>query len=456
MITQGRIRVWALWLSDALSIALCWFFVLVAYKLSGFGDYQVSAYLAVWPVVFVFTGINWVARLYHGRGLYPGVSLDPVEEFRRLVLSAMATHVLVMAFYGFQHRGEAISRFVLVVSGLLLTLLAQPMRNWVRALLFRTGIGQIPACVIGDGSACERIKRLFSTNTHYGFSIVRTFRHNEMEALLEFSRREGVRHLFCCYGDERYFRVQMPVLARSFDFIEYLPTAQSFSIAGSSAISVGSLGGLEMVNQRRLRFLRFEKSALDYALAFVLFVFTLPLFVLVPVLVKLTSRGPVFYRAERLGKGGCPIRVWKFRSMYADADKRLEKILAEDPAAAAEWAANFKLQDDPRITPFGRFLRKTSIDELPQLFNVFTGEMSLIGPRPIVSAEVSHYGSDYEIFASVKPGVTGLWQVSGRSDCGYDERVALDVHYILNWSPWMDVWVLERTVLSVLTMRGAV
>ena len=185
------------------------------------------------------------------------------------------------------------------------------------------------------------------------------------------------------------------------------------------------------------------------------FIMLSPFFVVVPLLVKLTSRGPVFYRQSRLGKEGRHIRVWKFRSMYADADKRLKSILDSDPAMKAEWDANFKLADDPRVTPLGRFLRRTSIDEFPQIFNVFAGDMALVGPRPIVEKEVEYYGDAYPVFSSVKPGITGLWQASGRSDTDYARRVALDVHYVLNWSPWMDIWILFRTVYAVVFMRGA-
>ena len=196
-------------------------------------------------------------------------------------------------------------------------------------------------------------------------------------------------------------------------------------------------------------------SLLDKALAVVAFALLLPFFVIVPVLVKLTSPGPVFYRQKRLGKNGREIRVWKFRSMYVDADERLNRILAEDPKRKAEWEATFKLADDPRVTPLGRFLRKTSIDEFPQLFNVFTGEMALVGPRPIVEAEVPLYGRAYSTFSSVEPGITGLWQSSGRSGTDYPRRVALDVYYVLNWSPWLDLWIMKKTIGAVLFMRGA-
>lgn len=142
--------------------------------------------------------------------------------------------------------------------------------------------------------------------------------------------------------------------------------------------------------------------------------------------------------------------------MYQDADRRLSEILSRNPSLAKEFAENFKLKSDPRITRLGKFLRKTSLDELPQFLNVFRGEMALVGPRPIVQKEVALYGGDYEVFRRVRPGITGLWQCSGRSETDYTRRVALDTYYILNWSPWMDLWICLRTATSVLFMKGAV
>ena len=181
----------------------------------------------------------------------------------------------------------------------------------------------------------------------------------------------------------------------------------------------------------------------------------LPFFVVIPLLIKLTSRGPVFYRHLRIGQGGREFRIWKFRSMYADADARLAEMLAKNPKMKDEYESDFKLTHDPRVTPLGRFLRRTSLDELPQLFNVFLGQMSMIGPRPIVQEEVEKYGASYAGLSSVKPGITGLWQISGRSDTGYARRVEFDTYYALNWSPWLDLWILLRTIFAVLLMRGA-
>jgi Undecaprenyl-phosphate galactose phosphotransferase WbaP len=268
------------------------------------------------------------------------------------------------------------------------------------------------------------------------------------------SRRLGVKILVACQ-DDRVFKTQIEEFTSWFTFIEYMPTASAFPVFGAQPVAFDGVGGLEMVNQRRMKAMRLGKSILDFSLSLLAFVCFMPLFALLPLLIKLTSRGPVFYRAMRLGKGGRPIRVWKFRSMYADADERLASLLESDPALKAEFEANFKLANDPRVTPFGRFLRKTSLDEIPQLFNVFSGEMALIGPRPIVEREVPYYGKAYSVFSSVKPGITGLWQASGRSDTDYARRVALDSYYVLNWSPWLDIWILFRTVGAVLFMRGA-
>lgn len=442
-------------LADAVCISLCWLVAVQGYKLFDRAAYHSTAYFRAWPVILMFTGINWIARLYHGRGSYPGMPLPQVEEFRRLVLSALATHLLVMAFLGFGHRVADISRVVLIVAGVLSAVLAPLFRDTARLLMARFGIGQIPAFLVGGGSAANALLRMFASSPYWGFRIVRRFSKEELRDIVPEARKTDVKHIFCCYKDDRYFRAQMPEFVHQFSFIEYLPTSASFPIADARVLDVGGLGGLELVNQQRLKLLRVEKRLLDLSFSILILLFSLPIFIIVPLLIKLTSRGPVFYRAKRLGKKGRTIYVWKFRSMYVDADARLAELLAKNESMRKEFKHNFKLKKDPRITPLGRFLRKTSIDELPQLINVFMHDMALIGPRPIVEKEIHYYGKAYELFSSIRPGVTGLWQVSGRSDVDYDARVALDVRYILNWSPWLDLWIVLRTVAAVVKMNGS-
>ena len=320
-------------------------------------------------------------------------------------------------------------------------------------IAFRFDGARIPVILSGEGDLVRQLGRSIGSDAYLGFRVAATVGTDVSEVLAAADRlRVGM--LVTCV-DPRLLRCHMAELVTRFSHIEYMPSGSSFPVSGGQIVSFDGVGGIEMVNQRHFRALRMEKQILDRALALAAFVALSPFFVVVPVLVKLTSRGPVFYRQDRLGKRGRPIRVWKFRSMYADADERLKAILESDPARRAEWEASFKLKDDPRVTPLGRFLRKTSIDEFPQLFNVFSGDMALVGPRPIVEKEVRYYGSAYDTFASVKPGITGLWQASGRSDTDYARRVALDVHYVLNWSPWMDIWIRFRTVYAVVFMRGA-
>ena len=183
--------------------------------------------------------------------------------------------------------------------------------------------------------------------------------------------------------------------------------------------------------------------------------FLLPLMLAVALAIWVQDRGPVLFAHRRVGLGGRSFYCLKFRSMALDAEARLQSLLANDPVAAAEWAADHKLRNDPRVTPLGAFLRKTSLDELPQLFNVLKGEMSLVGPRPIVDAEIVRYGRRFNDYCRVKPGITGLWQVSGRNDVSYRTRVAMDAVYAKHKSGRLDVWILAATIPAVLARKGS-
>ena len=197
------------------------------------------------------------------------------------------------------------------------------------------------------------------------------------------------------------------------------------------------------------------KRALDIFGAGVGLVLLAPFFLIVALLVR-ADGGPAFFAHQRVGRGGKLFGCLKFRSMVVDSQTRLEALLASDPAARAEWEATRKLKNDPRITPIGRFLRSTSLDELPQLINVLRGDMSLVGPRPVLEAEIDrYYGASAAHYMAVRPGITGLWQVSGRSETSYESRVALDVTYVSRPSLLADLSILLRTPIAVLSRRGA-
>ncbi len=192
--------------------------------------------------------------------------------------------------------------------------------------------------------------------------------------------------------------------------------------------------------------------SIDLVASFTGLVLLLPLFALVTLWIRLDSPGPVLFSQVRIGRRGRPFRCWKFRSMYMDAEVRKNALMDDNEM---EGGTTFKMKRDPRITRVGRFIRKASIDELPQLWNVFTGDMALVGPRPPVPAEVAVYGAEQRKRLSVKPGITCIWQVTGRSDIPFEQQVALDLQYISERSLWLDIKILLMTVPAVLFARGA-
>jgi len=195
--------------------------------------------------------------------------------------------------------------------------------------------------------------------------------------------------------------------------------------------------------------------AIDVTVAFMAVLLLLPLLLVIVVALKLTSPGPILFAHRRIGKGGQVFPCYKFRSMIVNSAEVLERHLAECPEAHAEWLRDQKLRNDPRITPLGRILRETSLDELPQLFNVLRGDMSLVGPRPIVDEEAFRYAHRFAAYKRVRPGLTGLWQVSGRSDASYAARVKFDTVYVRSWSLPLDIAILLRTVRVVLKREGS-
>ncbi|MGA9485709.1 MAG: sugar transferase [Methylocella sp.] len=213
-------------------------------------------------------------------------------------------------------------------------------------------------------------------------------------------------------------------------------------LLGQSKVAPYSIGGK-------------SKRIFDVIIASITLIVFLPLFAFVVLLLKLTDPGPVIFRHIRVGQGGRRFACFKFRSMVLDSDKVLKALLESDPAARKEWDRTQKLANDPRITPVGKFLRQSSLDELPQLINVIRGDMSLVGPRPIVPSELTRYGDKLSLYLLARPGITGIWQVSGRNDCGYDRRIEMDANYVRNWRFSTDFVILLRTLGAVLAQRGS-
>lgn len=213
---------------------------------------------------------------------------------------------------------------------------------------------------------------------------------------------------------------------------------------------------IKLENQLNSILAKFLKALTDYVCVVFIIILLSPLLLILSIIIKLTSKGPLLYYQERIGKHGQTFKVWKFRSMCVDADKKLAELLESDANLRDEWNKYFKLKNDPRITPIGHFLRKYSLDEFPQLFNVLIGNMSLVGPRPFLKGEIEEINpSLLPLYAQVKPGLTGLWQVSGRNNTDRHKRIQIDVWYLHNWSLGLDLLILLNTPFAVLSGRGA-
>lgn len=210
----------------------------------------------------------------------------------------------------------------------------------------------------------------------------------------------------------------------------------------------------EMIEVRSGIIYRFIKRTFDFIISGLSLILLSPIFLLIAVLIKFDSKGKVFYKHKRIGKNGEYIYLYKFRSMYSDSKERLEKML-EDPKIRKEWEENYKLDNDPRITKIGSFLRKTSLDELPQLFNILVGDMSIVGPRPIIDDEIKKYGSNKDKLLSVTPGLTGWWACNGRSCTSYEDRMKLELYYVDHRSILLDIKVIIKTAISVIKKDGA-
>jgi Undecaprenyl-phosphate galactose phosphotransferase WbaP len=394
-------------------------------------------------------------------GLYPGIGLHSVVELRQ---SATAVFLLFGAFALAEwFRGDSLGfLLVLVLAGGMATVAVPLMRVLTRRLSSRIPGWMHPMLVIGAEQAVRRIVGYFDDHPGLGLRPIPLYldssaapptvaissqarEHDAMCAALALGGAES--------GLEESFLVRY--CASLFPSLVVIPGTGVLPSLWTRATDVGGVVGVQTGTSLLRPGPRALKRTLDCTVAIAVGVLTLPLLAVTALAIKLTSRGPLFYGQRRIGRGRREFTAWKFRTMHANADEILQQYLSSDLSLRREWARDHKLRNDPRVTLVGKLLRRTSLDELPQLWNILRGEMSLVGPRPIVSQEIPKYGQEFGMYLSVPPGLSGLWQVSGRNRTTYEERVAFDSYYVENWSVWLDVYILARTVTAVLTADGA-
>lgn len=398
-------------------------------------DKSLEDFFDLYIIFIAIIGMFWYDGLYTKR-------FDFWHESRLIIRSLFFTFFIVMTYLAITKSVEDFSRFVIVFIFIYSSILLPIFKIIIKKMLFKIGIWQRGAKIYGDDEFLQ--KEIFN-NPYLGYldsnsKMAKTIFINAKKLKSDTLRRIIDKEI------------------RSRHEVIFIPMVEGYELSQSFVYELSNTRTnlIEIKNRLKSKYRVAIQQVFNYTLAILLLPILLPIIGILAFLIKRESPGPIFFAHNRIGKNAKTIPTLKFRSMYSDAKERLEKLLAEDKNIKEEWEKNFKLKDDPRVTKIGNIMRKTSLDELPQIFNVLKGEMNFVGPRPVIQQEIDqYYKSDAEYYLMVKPGITGLWQVSGRSDTDYDFRVSTDKWYVINWSLWLDIVILFKTIRVVFKREGA-
>lgn len=431
-------------------------------EVPAFGFYRNLAFvlIALWLVVFRLFG------LYDGKHLFSGV-----YEYGQ-VFNACTLGVMMVIFYSFLDPTFIVARAWIALAWLLVSvevILGRFIFRRAVQELRKQGYLMTQAVMVGANAEGEAIAHQLYGNYKTGINLV-GFIDNKMEKGKEvlpgvpvLGNLSAIQSIIKRYGVKELI-VSSTALSRHelLDLFQAFGVAENVTIRLSSGlyemittgVEVQDVGNVPLMSLNKARLTGNEvlmKRILDIVGSLAALFMFLPFMVVIAIAVAIDSPGPIFHKRRVVGAGGTPFDAFKFRSMYIDGNERL----ARHPELQRELEETQKIKNDPRVTRVGKFIRRTSMDEIPQFFNVLRGEMSLVGPRMITETERAMYGKWRTNLVTVKPGITGLWQVSGRSDVSYEQRVALDMQYIRNYSIWFDIYLLWQTIPAVLQKRGA-
>ncbi len=446
----------------ALAIALT-SVVLVRYYAGG--QFTLDIYAQLWPVLGLFIiGYAWA-------GLYPGIPYNPITELRRVFFVTAAVYLLLGSVTFITRDAETYSRLIFLTASVLSVFTIIGGRAITRAVCAHRPWWGHSVVILGGGRTGRRIVKLLRRKPGIGLkpiailddtptprpSFAGTPTIHGIDRAVDLAKQHP--HLF--------FMVVIAVFPRKklidllddhqhlFRHLIVLPDFHGISSLGVVAHDFQGTLGIA-VQQRLLDWRRRAfKRLLDILAVLAISPFVLPIMILIAIVVGIQTRGKIFFGQQRIGLDGKPFTAWKFRTMLPNADVLLEQYLETHPDMRRQWQWTGKFKQDPRVLPVGHFLRRFSLDELPQIWNVLVGDMAVVGPRPIIDSERSRYGRYMNLYQHVRPGLTGLWQVSGRNDTTYHDRVRLDVYYVRNWSVWLDIYILAKTPFIVLGGHGA-
>lgn len=428
---------------------------------------ELSSYFISDPISHSFGKYYWLVFIYLFSYYWYKLltrRMVTTNEFTIIIKANFITLVGIFFVTSAIHSTDSISRIVIVLY-FILNCFNSVWSYVIKKYFFKLNMFRKPIFAICDEQGESNIKNWFNKGNPFGYDIELVLNVNEYSVLEihqkinKIIKENKYDSAVIDFDSNNVFELSDLVdhIQKNIYKVIILPKISKMPLLNGELInSIHHKGMAFYVRNNLLSPVdKYMKSIFDYSVSLFLILLFSPLLLTLYFIIYFSTKGHPLFKHKRIGLNGRKFNVYKFRTMYIDADKRLEELLEEDENYRLEWENDFKLKDDPRITKIGNFLRKTSLDELPQLINILQGKMSLIGPRPIIDQEIEKYGEYFEYFTAVKPGITGLWQVSGRNDVDYEERVQLDVWYVRNWSIGLDIQILLKTILVVIGRKGS-
>lgn len=431
----------------------------------GSDGYDAAFYVQQWPIGFLF------AAVFALGGLYPGAPYSPPQELRKIAKAATGGFLCLGTATFLSKNADAYSRSVLLMAWPMAMFAIVAVRALIRSACCRRPWWGYQAAVIGTGDAAHKVIENLRRKPELGLKPAVVI-CEKRSACDQVDGVPVVGHIAWIRQLAKQYRVPYAIVptqdlkpgqsqavvrrfSRLFHHVLLVPKTYGMASLWVQPVDLGGMLGLESRYRLLDPKLQATKRAIDLIVVVLTMPVWIPLIALLGLAIKLDSSGPVFFRQPRPGLGGRRFQILKFRTMRNGAEAELDKHLGADPEKREEWVATGKLAIDPRVTRVGRWLRCTSMDELPQLLNVLLGDMSLVGPRPILNGQLKDYHKGWGLYMRVRPGMTGCWQVSGRNSLSMQERIQLDTYYVRNWSIWLDTHLIIRTLKAVLQAKGA-
>jgi Undecaprenyl-phosphate galactose phosphotransferase WbaP len=464
---QGHTRAWmscVLAFSDVV-VLLVVFLAAMSLYMGDFDNLDRYLYLN-----YFWVPILLLIIIYASNGLYPGIGLSAVEEVRRLSLSTGLLFLIVITITFLLKTTAIYSRFVFGIAWAATSIVVPLFRNFVRRVCVGFNCWGESVAIVGfpDRRVIE-VADFFARYPTKGIVPKAVFVEKENQVRGDPSYRVivskdingwpdcfGIKTVLVVVPNWNWIGDNIDKYRYTFERVVLIRQQKdSFSLSDSKTLDFNEVIGFQVCHNLLNPWSVVLKRCEDLVISGLLLLCLSPLVAIFSLLISFDSPGGIFYSQDRLGKRGKVIKLLKFRTMYNNGDHIFVEQLKNDPALREEWEKYQKLKRDPRVTRVGAYLRKFSLDELPQIWNIFKGEMSLVGPRPIMISQQEMYGPGYHDYCQIKPGITGLWQVSGRNHTTFARRAELDMEYIQRWSLWLDIYIIFQTIKEVLAREGA-